>query len=73
MCVPHLFVNLCKLVQVILKKGNLLLLGARPPAIIRFHFGTLQKRRRSKEMKKKAIRGTEGAAILSEVDLGVMS
>lgn len=40
--VPHLFVNLCKLVQVILKKGNLLLLGARPPAIIRFHFGTLQ-------------------------------
>lgn len=43
-CVPHLFVNLCKLVQVILKKGNLLLLGARPPAIIRFHFGTLERR-----------------------------
>lgn len=43
---PHLFVNLCKLVQVILKKGNLLLLGARPPAIIRFHFGTLEEVKR---------------------------
>lgn len=42
-CVSHLFVNLCKLVQVILKKGNLLLLGARPPAIIRLQFGTLQR------------------------------
>lgn len=52
LCVSHLFVNLCKLVQVILKKGNLLLLGARPPAIIRFHFGTLRRERRKSKMRK---------------------
>lgn len=30
----HLFVNLCKLLQVVLKKGNLLLLGVQPPTVL---------------------------------------
>lgn len=55
LCVTRLFVNLCKLVQVILKKGNLLLLGARPPAIIRFHFGTLQRRWWSRKMRLRSV------------------
>lgn len=33
----YLFVNLCKLLQVVFKKGNLLFLGDISPAIIRLH------------------------------------
>lgn len=44
---PHsyLFVNLCKLFQVVLKKGNLLLLGVNPPTVLGLHFCTLIKDR----------------------------
>lgn len=37
----HLFVNLCKLFQVVLKKGDLLLLGMNPPTVLGLHFCTL--------------------------------
>lgn len=45
---PHsyLFVNLCKLFQVVLKKGNLLLLGVNPPTVLGLHFCTLVKDRK---------------------------
>lgn len=44
---PHsyLFVNLCKLFQVVLKKGNLLLLGVNPPTVLGLHFCTLMRDR----------------------------
>lgn len=44
---PHsyLFVNFCKLFQVVLKKGNLLLLGVNPPTVLGLHFCTLIKDR----------------------------
>lgn len=41
----YLFVNLCKLFQVVLKKGNLLLLGVNPPTVLGLHFCTLIKDR----------------------------
>lgn len=41
----YLFVNLCKLFQVVLKKGNLLLLGMNPPTVLGLHFCTLNKDR----------------------------
>lgn len=42
----YLFVNLCKLFQVVLKKGNLLLLGVNPPTVFGLHFCTLRTDRR---------------------------
>ena len=36
----QLFVNLCKLFQVVLKKGDLLLLGMNPPTVLGLHFCT---------------------------------
>lgn len=38
----HLFVNLCKLLQVVLKKGNLLLLGVQPPTVLRLQLCALR-------------------------------
>lgn len=45
----YLFVNLCKLFQVVLKKGNLLLLGVNPPTVLGLHFCTLIKDRGNDE------------------------
>jgi hypothetical protein len=42
----YLFVNLCKLFQVVLKKGNLLFLGMNPPTVLGLHFCTLVRERR---------------------------
>lgn len=40
---PHLFVNLCKLFQVVLKKGNFLLLRSASTTIIAVEFNALHR------------------------------
>lgn len=57
---PHLFVNLCKLFQVVLKKGNFLLLRSTPTTIVTVKFNALHRESQRSAKPGRNSRGSSG-------------